>query len=343
MKKAIVIGGGIAGLASAKVLQKYFDDVILYDPGLPAQANHLHVLMKRGQTILESLFPGILNRLKDHQCPEIDWANDTLWINQSGEFPRYESDVRALSMGRGLLQKLMKDDLGSVQVIPKYVEDISSLEADLIIVATGQNGSHKSTEINLTYQSLIYEEVHLKNCKQMYIQLDPPYRNIGGIISPIENNQTMVTIIQRENTLTKMEFLEKAKMVSPEFYEAICNARPVTQVKYFRKTHTTKSEIINTHRQIFIGDVTCSLNPVFGQGMTLALIQVKALDEMLRNQSFDPQSFGRVCLKLRSTPILLSEAGSKQNRLLRKYLALCQKSSFFHRRFLNQLHNLRLL
>ncbi len=68
--KAIVIGGSIAGLLAAQVLTKYFDRVIIVErdrfpeqpeqrQGVP-QAYHVHVLLIRGQQILEQLFPGIL-------------------------------------------------------------------------------------------------------------------------------------------------------------------------------------------------------------------------------------------------------------------------------------------
>jgi len=72
-KKAIVIGGSIAGLLTAQVLTKYFHHVTIIERdrfpekpeqrhGIP-QAHHVHALLIRGQQILEQLFPGIIAEL----------------------------------------------------------------------------------------------------------------------------------------------------------------------------------------------------------------------------------------------------------------------------------------
>lgn len=66
-EQAIVVGSGIAGLVSARVLADHFNNVIVLDsdtiPNLPAirkavpQGNHLHILLPGGLEILKSLFP----------------------------------------------------------------------------------------------------------------------------------------------------------------------------------------------------------------------------------------------------------------------------------------------
>ena len=63
MSQAIVIGGGIAGLATARVLADHFERVIIVDrdhfPTSPSfrsgtpQAHHIHVLLLEGQHLLE--------------------------------------------------------------------------------------------------------------------------------------------------------------------------------------------------------------------------------------------------------------------------------------------------
>ncbi|WP_437688204.1 FAD-dependent oxidoreductase [Sorangium sp. So ce176] len=68
MSRAIVIGGSIAGMCSARVLCDFFDEVVILDrdqfpaeiaprPGVP-QSRHTHVLLTRGEQELEALFPG---------------------------------------------------------------------------------------------------------------------------------------------------------------------------------------------------------------------------------------------------------------------------------------------
>ena len=71
--RAIVIGGGMAGLMAAQVLSQHFAQVTIVDrdhlsetpevrSGVP-QARHPHTLMVRGQEILEQHFPGLTDEL----------------------------------------------------------------------------------------------------------------------------------------------------------------------------------------------------------------------------------------------------------------------------------------
>lgn len=74
-EKAIVIGGGIAGLLTARVLSDHYHEVVIIErdelpeesitrPGTP-QAFHPHRILPRGNTIMERFFPGYVNELLD--------------------------------------------------------------------------------------------------------------------------------------------------------------------------------------------------------------------------------------------------------------------------------------
>ncbi len=71
---AIVIGGSIAGLLTARVLSDYFNAVTIIERdelqpesdfrgGVP-QARHLHTLLIKGEHILMQLFPGFQRDLE---------------------------------------------------------------------------------------------------------------------------------------------------------------------------------------------------------------------------------------------------------------------------------------
>ena len=72
-RRAIVLGAGIAGLLTARVLCERFAEVVLLErdalPQRPAprkgtpHAVHPHGLLARGRQILEELFPGISDAL----------------------------------------------------------------------------------------------------------------------------------------------------------------------------------------------------------------------------------------------------------------------------------------
>src|SRR5687768_1833886 len=73
-QKALVIGGGIAGLLAARALSEAYAEVLVVErddrpeqagtrPGAP-QSFHLHQVLPRGEQILESFFPGFLAEMQ---------------------------------------------------------------------------------------------------------------------------------------------------------------------------------------------------------------------------------------------------------------------------------------
>src|ERR1700730_7272791 len=70
---AVVIGGSLAGLMSARVLGDYFDRVTLFErdrienhpvlhKSIP-QGNHVHVLLLGGRQVMSALVPGVTEAL----------------------------------------------------------------------------------------------------------------------------------------------------------------------------------------------------------------------------------------------------------------------------------------
>lgn len=368
MKTAVVIGGGFAGLAAAKVLLPHYNKVLIYDKNEVKHSLHQHVLLKTGQIILEKIFPRISNKFIKADCQQIDWSNDTVWENMDGRFPRYQSSIKTLSMSRSFLQSSMTailEESSRVQFIDKRIENLSELDASLVVIAGGQSFPFKrflgdvfvrenKITINLTYRSYVFNlaDLELEDFKQYYFQIDPPRSFIGGVICPIEDGKAMVTIIAKEESIANCDsyddFLRMTQLIPGKtFYNIIKNAKPLSKMAIFRKVHTHRRILDDTKIPkgvIILGDVLNSLNPVFGQGMTLALQQVEALDEMLKNNEFDEVKFHRQCNKLGRIPHFLSKTGSKEigilKSTLRSYLLLCQKSKLLHFYFLKILHTL---
>src|SRR5436309_329084 len=72
-ERAVVLGGGMAGLLAARVLSDRYRKVLVVERdaivgvteprrGVP-QAHHAHALLAKGQQVLEELFPGLLAEL----------------------------------------------------------------------------------------------------------------------------------------------------------------------------------------------------------------------------------------------------------------------------------------
>jgi 2-polyprenyl-6-methoxyphenol hydroxylase-like FAD-dependent oxidoreductase len=113
-KKAVVIGGSIGGLLSARVLSDYFErvTVIERDPipetpeprkGVP-QGRHVHALFGGGVRIIERLYPGFFNELVEEGAVVCDFAKDLCWYHQGVWKLRTESDLTSYWQSRPFLE-----------------------------------------------------------------------------------------------------------------------------------------------------------------------------------------------------------------------------------------------
>ncbi len=109
---AVVIGGSIAGLLAGRALANHFRRVTIIErdffppqpaprPGLP-QARFLHVLLKRGQLILEDFFPGLMAELIAAGAPLIEGDQLALHLS-TGKAAPYPDGWDCLSFSRDLL------------------------------------------------------------------------------------------------------------------------------------------------------------------------------------------------------------------------------------------------
>src|ERR687886_2804697 len=101
--RAIVIGGGMAGLLAARVLVDHFADVVLLERDhLPDQAEfragapqsrHLHVLLAPGAQVLEQLLPGLLAEVTAAGAVAFRWPRDVLWLGAAGWGMRFDEGL----------------------------------------------------------------------------------------------------------------------------------------------------------------------------------------------------------------------------------------------------------
>src|SRR6476619_735154 len=112
--RAVVIGGSLAGLLAARVLADRFDDVVLVErdtypdepeprKGVP-QARHLHILLVRGQRLLEAQFPGLMGELREAGAASLNWPRDILWLCSAGWGSRTARGLTLVSSRRELLE-----------------------------------------------------------------------------------------------------------------------------------------------------------------------------------------------------------------------------------------------
>lgn len=117
--RAIVLGGSMAGLFSARALSETFANVTVVDRdeltgpnelrrGLP-QGHHLHGLLARGQQITEEYFPGITEQMRAAGAQTGDVADDVRWIINGKRLAKVDSGLIALTSSRPFLERHVRD------------------------------------------------------------------------------------------------------------------------------------------------------------------------------------------------------------------------------------------
>jgi glycine/D-amino acid oxidase-like deaminating enzyme len=87
-ENAVVIGGSIAGLMTARVLADHFEQVIVLERDHIAQepsihksipqGNHLHALLLGGEQVLSRLYPGFTEKLQSLERCWLGWGRTSL-------------------------------------------------------------------------------------------------------------------------------------------------------------------------------------------------------------------------------------------------------------------------
>jgi 2-polyprenyl-6-methoxyphenol hydroxylase-like FAD-dependent oxidoreductase len=112
--RAIVIGGSMAGLATARALSNHYRQVIVIERdrlgeafenrrGVP-QGKHAHGLLAGGLNALEAFFPGLSNELMSAGAIRARATREMHWCFEGGEHVRFESDLENILVSRPALE-----------------------------------------------------------------------------------------------------------------------------------------------------------------------------------------------------------------------------------------------
>lgn len=120
--RAVVIGGGLAGLLAAAALAQVTDDVTVLDrdalpdrpgprKGLP-QGRHAHILLPGGERAMEELLPGVHKRLLAAGARHTSMTSGMLLLTSDGWLRRWRHDGhRITSCSRDLLDHVVREAL----------------------------------------------------------------------------------------------------------------------------------------------------------------------------------------------------------------------------------------
>jgi 2-polyprenyl-6-methoxyphenol hydroxylase-like FAD-dependent oxidoreductase len=112
-RRAVVVGGSLAGLLAARVLSDHFGRVTLLErdhytgtlrgrKGVP-QSHHVHVLLERGRGAMERLLPGLTEELVQAGAEPLDASRDVAWMGPYGWYVRFPGDQMLLASSRNLI------------------------------------------------------------------------------------------------------------------------------------------------------------------------------------------------------------------------------------------------
>ncbi|WP_459503455.1 NAD(P)/FAD-dependent oxidoreductase [Bacillus sp. C1] len=141
LKKAIVIGGSIAGKLAAKALSDSFQEVIILEAGEECneksprkrvpQTYHPHVLLKGGEEAIEKLFPGVMTQLKEDGGIVNNFTGDLKWHHFGLWKQPFHGELNAVQQSRPLLEWHIQKRMREVaNITTKYEMMVEQLIID---------------------------------------------------------------------------------------------------------------------------------------------------------------------------------------------------------------------
>lgn len=336
-ERAIVIGGGVAGLLTARVLAEYFREVIVverdYRTAQPAfrrgapQGQHAHLLLDTGMRIIERYFPGIRAALIHAGATSLNAALDIRHHQDGVRRPEYLSEFSALSLSRPVLEwhlaerlrqlpnvdiiqgsAVRKIDCEAGQVIGVHLTartsrfDRQYLSGSLVIDASGRGSSTTAMLADSGYprprETVAAEDtVHVsrifriaagqRRWKCLVSRVDAR----GATLVPIDREHWLVTLHGPKDQSPPLDDAGFMRFLAelPETHGALIDAEAVTDASAFR----TPAHVRRHYEELqhfpagllVIGDALCDLPPTLHQGMTLAALQVQALQDLLEHRA----------------------------------------------------------
>ncbi|MBO0332411.1 hypothetical protein J0X12_02220 [Sneathiella sp. CAU 1612] len=344
-RTAIIAGGSIAGLASAKALSAIFDRVLVLEPdqiengnvarkGTP-QANHVHGLLKGGGDALTEIFPGLPEHLERAGAVSCNFSNEVRWYINEKWMPRFEGSLTIYFQTRPLLENCLREEvraLPNVELIHECrVEDFllddahrrvaaavvrlengakETLPGDFFVDAMGRGSffprwlkregfgevPEDHIKVNLGYASCLLElPDEARDWKSILIYPKGPSEIRGSTLVRVENGKWLLTLAGYHNEHPPADiegFLAFAKSLPrPDIYEAIKNAKILSDIRLHKFPYGQWRHYDDLPAFplgiLPVGDTNTSLNPLFGQGMSVTALSVGALARSIGGVTFD--------------------------------------------------------
>lgn len=189
-------------------------------------------------------------------------------------------------------------------------DDHRTLDADLVVDTTGRGSPSPRWLADLGYEPPQEErlrvDVHyatrmfrrhqddLGGCRQVLVDV-PPDGCRGGVALAVEDDRWQVTLVGMlgERPATELgAFVEyAASLWSGDLHDIVDGANPLDEgePRAFPSFSWHRYDQLGRlpDRYVVAGDAVCSLDPRFGQGMTVAMAEAQAIGQVLDGHGFD--------------------------------------------------------
>lgn len=332
--RAVVIGGGFAGLVTARVLADFFADVVILEqdevdpdagvhPHVP-QGRHAHGLLARGGQILERYFPGLGAELEAAGAPVFDYGEGAHFLLPQGYARRARTGVRLQTVTRDALERALRRRVLSLPQVtqrdgvrclgltarsPGRVTGVlhglrDEVDADFVVDASGRSSTltewlarlrvtvppARVVKAKVSYTSVGFDrsadDADFLLTYQMTFAPDVPR---GGVILAVEGNRWLCSLIGYDEHVPPTDpagYLEFARSLkNTTLFELLERRRGQDAVRRYTNLTNEWNQFHRAldwpERLVAVGDSVCVLNPVYGQGLTLAAMHAELLHRML--------------------------------------------------------------
>lgn len=194
------------------------------------------------------------------------------------------------------------------------------LEADLVVDASGRGAlttafleetGHPLPEattigVDMCYSTAVFEasDDAQRDWKGVFIYPRPPETSRGGLLMPLEGGRWIVSLGGRlgEDPPGDADgfFAYTKSLHSPTIYNAVSAAPRVGQIARFRFPESIRrhyERLTSFPRGLLpIGDSLCRFNPIYGQGMTVAAQEARALGQLLSARTAESEPLDGLAL-----------------------------------------------